>query len=524
MITTDKLYRLISTLQSAEKRFFKLLVSRQEGGSQQYMHLFQLMEGSIVRDFHNDPVFTLDEDALIVRMKRKGVPEQQFHVIRYQLAQMLFKALRLMQEEHNKEDAIKILLKNAGLLARRGLYEWAEEEAEEAFETAHQYEYHALAVEALSQLVYIRSQRDTQRYTEKMTTYLQNIEVEARYFMEAQQLFSLAYQALTLFRTAKGITPEIAEMHLAQLTNHPLVAAPETAQTFFSKLYYRQTQAILTHLRSGYQEAMPMFARVVELWEDPAYRHMQEERPRLFIVHLSNYLNFCVTTGNYAAYERHIGSLENFKPANPDDEAEVFQNTVFLQQLHYLNRCMLGEAVKLIPHIEKGLKKYAFKINKSRLFSIRYHIILTFFALGQHEKVLLNCEVLKQYGKSEQHRDLQLFSNLLRVISNLELGNYDPLERFVTSTRNNLSTGHSAPDFERIALTYLSQLADLYLQNMTAPRLWQKTLMPVLRGFQQAMEDYAASGPPRIPLGFEETLIWVKSKTTGKPFQELMCA
>ncbi len=132
MVTTEKLYKLISTLQSAEKRYFKLLAARQEAPSQQYMHLFQLMETSIARDAHDEPVFTLDEETLIIRLKRKGVPENQFHVVRYQLAQMLFKALRLMQEENNREDVIKVLLKNAKLMERRGMFEWAEEMAEEA--------------------------------------------------------------------------------------------------------------------------------------------------------------------------------------------------------------------------------------------------------------------------------------------------------------------------------------------------------------------------------------------------------
>ncbi|HRI59557.1 MAG TPA: hypothetical protein PK228_07530, partial [Saprospiraceae bacterium] len=518
MITTDKLYKLISTLQSAEKRYFKLLVARQEGSSQQYMHLFQLMESSIVRDIHDDPVFTLDEAALIVRMKRKGVPENQFHVIRYQLAQMLFKALRLMQEENNKEDSIKLLLKNAGLLERRGLFDWADEMAEEALDTAQQYEYHALAIEALCRLVYLRSQRDTQRYAEKLKDNLQDIETTAQHLISENRLFSLSYQALALFRTTKGIKQDTMEPEIERLLHHPLLSDPATADTFLSKLYYHHTQATLAYLRKGHREAMPLFARVVELWENDIYRHFQEERPRQFIVHLANYLNFCIIEGDFATYDLHIKSLENFKPSNFDDEAEVFQNKFFLQQLYYLNQGLPEEARKLIPHIEKGLKKYDFKINKSRLFSIRYHIILTFFALGEYEKALGNCETLQKYGKSEQRRDVQLFTNILRNIAHLELENFEALERFILMARNNLNPDIPSPDFERIVLIYLSKLAELYLNNQTAARLWQKVMKPVLEEFQKALEEFAASRPPKIPLGYEETLIWVKSKVSGKPF------
>lgn len=493
-------------------------VARQEGNAQQYMHLFQLMEGSIARDAHQEPVFTLDEEALIVRMKRKGVQEHQFHVIRYQLAQMLFKSLRLMQEETNQEDAIRVLLKNAEVLGRRGLFDWAEDTAEEAYTTALKYEYHSLAMEALQLLVYFRNQGDTRHYAEKLQENLQDIEAEAALLEEEHRLFALSYRALTLFRTARGPKPE----ELAALNALLLLENPGESQTFLSKMYFHHAHATLAYLRLGFRAALPLFARVVELWESEQYCHIKVERPRQYIVHLSNYLNFCIMAGDFDTCEQHLNALEQLRPANSDDEAEIFQNLFFLRQLLLLNRGQPEEAAKLVPAIEKGLKKYAFKINKSRLFSIRYHIILTFFALGQYEKTLIHCDILLQYGKSEQRRDVQLFCNILRNISYLELGHFDALERFVVTVRNNLKKNAGSPDFERIALTHLAILAECYLESHASSRLWQTVMKPKLVDFLTALEEYAASKPPRIPLGFEETVIWVKSKISGKSFKDLM--
>lgn len=522
MVTTDKLYKLISTLQSAEKRFFKMHVARQEGNSQQYMQLFQLMEKSIALDAQQEPFFTLDEEALMVRMKRKGVQEHQFHVIRYQLAQMLFKSLRLMQEEVNREDAIRVSLKNAEVLGRRGLFDWAGETAEESYEAAIKYEYHALALEALQLLVYFRSQGDGRHYAEKLQENLRDLEAEAALLEDEHRLFALSYRVLTLFRTTRSLKPEETGSEIAALSAHPLLETPPTAPTFMSQLYFHHTHATLAYLRSGIKVAMPLFARVVDLWENEAYRHIKAERPIQYIVHLSNYLNFCIMVGEFDTCERHLRALENFRPASSDDEAEIFQNLYFLQQLLLLNRGQPEEAAKLVPAIEKGLKKYAFKINKSRLFSIRYHIILTFFSLGQFEKALTHCDILLRYGKSEQRRDVQLFSNILRHISYLELGNFDALERFAVTTRNNLKRDVPAPDFERIALTHLAQLAEAYLKGHASSRLWRTTLQAPLVNFLKALEEYAATKPPRMPLGFEETVIWVKSKVSGRPFKDLM--
>ncbi len=79
-----------------------------------------------------------------------------------------------------------------------------------------------------------------------------------------------------------------------------------------------------------------------------------------------------------------------------------------------------------------------------------------------------------------------------------------------------------SPDFERIALTHLSILAEEYLKSHASSRLWQTALKPALVDFLQALETYAAAKPVRIPLGFDETMIWVKSKISGKSFKDLM--
>ncbi len=509
-------------MQGAEKKYFRQVVARQEGAEPQYMQLFNLMAENIESDFAGEPVFKLSEEALIARMKRKKVPEAQFHVVRNKLVQMLLKALRLMQEEHNQEDAIKVQIKNAKVLERRGLFDWAAEVAEEALQEAKNYQYHALAVEALSNLLYLRSHRDSRDYAGKVHTVVQDIESNANRYLTEIQLFSLWHQAFALYRTKKTAPPAELDREIEKLLQRLNEADPGFEGSLMTQTYLFQSRAALADLQGGNQAAQPWFGKIVELWESAGYRHLKMEHPRLYIIHLANYLVYCLAVKDFDAYEQYSKALENIVPANSDDEAEVFQNKYFLQQLFFLNKGQPEEALKLIAPIEKGLKKYAFKINKSRLFTIRYNIIITYFAQEKYEQALHNCEILQRYGKSDQRRDVQLFTNILRHIAYLELNEFDALERFVKSVRSTLGPEAPIPDFERIALTHLLELAKSHLKYPPASRERRAALTPVMQAFLEALHVFRNARPGPLPLGFEEILLWVKSKLSGKPFSELM--
>ncbi|MBK8965744.1 MAG: hypothetical protein IPM36_03525 [Lewinellaceae bacterium] len=243
----------------------------------------------------------------------------------------------------------------------------------------------------------------------------------------------------------------------------------------------------------------------------------------MFSIHLANYLVFCIAIKDFAGYKRYIGTLENIKADNSDLEAELFQNLRFIQILYYLNTNQLEIAQKLVPTVERGIKKYAFKINNSRLFALRVNIILVFFAAGEYKKALQHCAVLQQYGKSEQRRDVQLFTNILRHISHFELEEIDALESFVRKYKTNLSPASNfVPDFERIALTHLVQLADAYLKSTPGSEARRVKSAALFAEFQTALQKFRESNPPQIPLGTTETELWVKSKLAGKPFREML--
>ncbi|MBK8965743.1 MAG: hypothetical protein IPM36_03520 [Lewinellaceae bacterium] len=237
MITTEKVCKLIATLDANEKRYFRALIGRQEKSKPQYLLLFDLIAENIGIDENGEACCMLDEAGLIVRLRRRKVPENQFHVVRYNLTHALLKALRLKQEELSSESLIKNQLVNAKVLEHRGLSDWASEMAEEALHTARKFEYHGLAIEALQTLVYFRSQQNARGYAEQTRAYLDDLQQVIRQFEAEVLLFSLWHQAFILYRTGIGSMSVDLKKDVEQLLQHPALVEAAVPDSFLGKIY-----------------------------------------------------------------------------------------------------------------------------------------------------------------------------------------------------------------------------------------------------------------------------------------------
>lgn len=518
MVTTEKLFDLIAGLAPTEIQYFNKLYGRSTKRDTQGLKLFQVLLKSIVRDKHGVLV-PLDEVRLKIQMARQGVVATQFHVVRYNLSKMVLRALRLMQEESSRADEVRIKLKNAQLLAHRGFFDWAEDTLQEALDTAREFQFHALEIEARIALLQLRAQGNHTGYVQMIREQTDAIEASTTEYTREKTLFTLQYQAVGLYRTDNGM-PRATE--LKNLWNQLEQTNPGPNSTFLAQLYHRLAHAALAELEGGGAKAQPWFASLVELWEEKRYRDMRHEYPQLFIAHFSNFLGNCLSLGDFITYDAHINQLLAFKAPNLDVEAELFQDKMYLYQLYYLNKGQFGEAMRLVPEIEAGLIKYNFKINTSRRFVMRYHIVLTYFALEKYKEAVWQCEVLLHAGKTDQRQDVQSINKILRQISYLELKELEELKRFVQSVKKNLGVPLPRPDFERIVLQHLVELSELCLNHPTEARLWQKILRPVMEKFKTSLEDFKSSQPPKIPLGYQETLAWINSKINNIPFRDLL--
>jgi hypothetical protein len=513
MSATKDLFQLVSSLSSAEKRAFKVMSARQEG-EKQYLHLFDELEKMATAQ----PPIEPDEEILKTRLKRKGVKEGQFHVVRNYLLQLIFKTLRIGQDEDSREDALKITLQEAKVLERRGLFESAIGKLETALAESKKYAYHALTTEILQRLVYLQGQRDLRQYALTIQNYLNDIEQTAQKQQAEAEAFSLHYRSFILYRTKKG-TP-IATFEVEMRAVYAQLGDAPKAHTLWAQVYFHHAQAALAELRGDPDEAFRRHGQVLKVWEE--YPDIRQERLRQFVVHTANYLNFCIARREFDRFEEHFKVLKNVETKIFDDEAEVFQNRVFLEQFYYLNRAELEKARDLVPEIESGLQKYRHKINKSRELALRYHSIVAHFALEEYQQALEHCLELMSLGKSEHRVDVQSFAKILQLIIHFELRDHQYLDGRVASAMRNLENREAPLDFERVVLKNLLKLIKIEAKPPMSQAQTRAEQAAVYADFGGELSQVKAANNGQPQIGLEEVELWVKSKIARKTMKEIL--
>ena len=522
MKATQKLVELLATLQPEEKRHAKA-VMKQIKEDTQALNLYELLLKHMKEDEYGHPYLGIDEEQLIFRLQRMGVKSKQFHVVRNNLQNALLKTLRQINEQTNQADEIRTLLRDAQILERRGLFLWAEELLQKALNISKKYEYPALRIETLYKLVSLGAQIDSKTYVEKINGSLQEMESTVKDYQEEVEIYSKWYQSFMLYRTRKSIVEEDLKIQIQKFLDDEGLSTPLEVKSFMGKVHAHQARAVLAELNEGSHAAHPWFKSIVKLWVDKPFQHMQKEHPRVFIIHISNYLGNCLATNNTSSYNKYLQHLEIFKPSSFDDRAELFQNLYNLKLFFCLNSGKFKEGKELLPMVLKGLNKYAVKINKARLLCIIYNMLMVLFTLGEYKSALQIHDDLNHLWKgSEQRRDIQTAIRFLMLLCHFDLDNFEELSKFLKQVKPNLSTEAPVKDFERIVLIHFVAIAEFRIKPEANPTQYLKREQEIYEKFLLELEAFKASLSTQVPAGYEEIWMWLKSKIEKIPFIEIV--
>ena len=515
------LYQLIRGLAPAEKRYFDLWSGRY-GSNRQYLVVYNEINAMLSEKAEMDAVETapdLDEKQLIARLKQKGLEQASFSDAKDYLYEMLLSSLRIQHEKETQEYSIKTSIQEAKVLERRGMPEAAMEKYNAALKDAQKYQQHGAAIDALRCLVTLTAQFDPKNYSEVIQNYLKALDAAAAHLKEELHLFRHNFLAFVLVRTQKSFTDAARKNQIAQLSE-TLYAIRDTPETFFAQIYGYSTEASLSILEKRREDTRKHYLQIIGIWDDPPNQHLKEEHLRSYIIFLGNYLTYCVSTKDYESFQKYFQRMKDIKPANADDEAEYFQNLKYVEHFYLLNRGMLEVAAQLFPDIERGLTKYAAKINKARERTLRFNMMLTCVGLEQYDEALRHLGHL--LGKSPHREDLSTAAKLFELIIQYEQRNHAALDTRIRSLTENLKYNDNLHDFERTVLKHLSKLIRLQQSNLPGSKQENPETPAVLEAFQSALQTLKADQKFEKPSGFEAILLWVRSKREHKPFRDLL--
>jgi hypothetical protein len=517
MNSWGNIFSLLASLSKSEKRHFKLLASLQEG-EKKYLTLFDELEKTAAQQEQPFEWNDAGETLLKNRLIRKGI-SGQLHVLRNYLASMILKSLRLQEENRTAADEARTKMRESVIMQRKGLYQPAVEKCTDALEMAEQYELFDIEVEALAHLCYLKSQQNLKNYREELERICQKLEAAAAQLETEARYRSLHYQIFALSRLqANPDAPEISRLLNALESDERLAARPEGAG-FQARVYYHSALANIAYARRDKTAAKIHNRSILHLWEQ--HPRQIEEKPRNYIIAIANYLNLCISSGDWTDFEQYLEKMKAVRPVFFDDKAEAFQNIALTEQLYFLNTAQLEKAEALIPYIEQGLSEFKAKVNRAREITLRNNILTTYFANGNYTAALEYTQVLANLGRSEHRVDIQSMTGIWRLIFHYELRHDKYLDLMVKNVTQNLRDNDRLYDFERLVMSHMNRIAQVRMKNLSKTAEQEATRANFLL-FRDAMQQFSEKQGSVKILGFEEVAIWVDSHCTGKSFVEIL--
>jgi len=496
---SDDLFHLIKSLAPNEKRYFKL--SRKQDGETNYLRLFDTIDAMDDDDY----------DEEIIHEKFKG---EQFlkslHTLKNTLYNLVLKSLRNSQEENFVESQLYNLLSEAAILQKRGLFKLSKKQLDKALKIAQRYDKQLIILEVLRRQLSNLVETGVKNVDKSFEAHWQLINNALENINQEYNYTRLHYGLIIPLRHGKRRDPKL-DQQIAWITESPLFKTPpETPLTFTAQLYYLNTFVAYFALKQDMSQAVNYLTQILEYWR--AHPDMIKHKPRLYLIQLSNYLNFKISAEVYDDIEETVREIQNLQLQSFRDEAERFQNEKNHLLRYYINTRQYGKAEVLIPKIKKGLEIYGTKINEARLITIYYHALILNFLLEKHAECIYWIACILDNDRTTPKKEVKQAVRIFELAIHYEMGNHRVLESLFESTYKKLQRSKALILFEKQALKHFKKLA----KNTDDQQKKRK----LLHEFLNELELIKNERP--TPAGCIEIYYWVKSKLDEKPLRDLI--
>lgn len=500
--STDNLFQLIKSLKKAEKRNFKLYITRNSANDD--LKVIQLFDAL-------DKMATYDEGALL--SKHKDIKKQQLSNLKAHLYKEILASLRLIKDD-NIDMQLHEQMDHARILYNKGLYLQSLkvlDKMKEMARTYHQFTY-------LQQVLFFEKKIEALFITRSLQDRALVLTAEADAASNQLVLVNkLSNLALLLYGwyIKNGHARNSADVKAANgFLEEGLPANADKATGFYERLYLYQCRVWNAFIRLDFLQYYRYTQKWVNLFiTEPL---MQEAETGHYIKGMHNLMGAHFNLGNHAALANTIAQFEVFAETplaqqNNNNQIQVFiyLNTAKIN-LHFLQGSF-DEGLKLVPAIKAGLAEHGLYLDKHRILVFYYKIACLYFGSGHNDAAIdyLN-NIIQQKGTLRT--DLQCYARLLHLIAHYELGNFDLLEYLTKSVYRFMLGMQSLSMVEEEVFKFLR----------TALKTKPGKLKPLFTQLLARIKPYQNNRYETRAFVYLDIVSWLESKIQDVPVQEVI--
>lgn len=502
MAKADTLIRLVHTLTKAEKRYFRLHTSLQQG-SKDYIKLFDLLEGQIFSD-----------TAAVRETFTRLHPGATYEVSSKYLYKVLMDCLLHLRLQQHPSAILAGGLLKVEILFERSLHNKALHELQRIGQSAKRAEFHLLQLASLQMEMHTQHMLDFEEMSEQDLLAKQaEVNEMLRTIRHLYQHRSL-YEQLRYRMLRKGTVRTVQQKEaLNDLLLHELdlvsQAPPETLQSRKTHLLFQANYLLIT---GNFNEALKTFYELNALLEQ--HEQIWAHTPAEHLYVIEGILDSLRSTRHYAELRLFLDKIRHFKSDAPYMEVMVHRLLFIYETASYIDAGDFKKALELQQTYALTLFAQMHLLDIGKQAEI--HLYQALVHLGNEDiNKAYACldQVLQRTGTFSQLPIFRTFK-LIYLLLHYEMGNHDYI-RYETRAFRRLLQGdsHHAHQLEKIVIRFLRQgpLPPVMANRIT---IWKK--------ISQQLEEVRTSRYEMQLLKLFDFAAWIEAKLKKKPLAEVL--
>ena len=499
----DNLFQLIKTLTKAEKRNFRLYVTRNQSSEDlKFLHLFDVLDKQ--KDY--------DEAAIF-----KKVPEikkEQLSNLKAHLYKQLLTSLRLLHKNHNTDIEIREHVDYAKVLYNKGLYMQSLKILDRGKGLAKANHENLLILE----IVEFEKLIESRHITRSREGRADELAAEARETMQSilntSHLSNLSLQLYALYLQVGHARNEADMQKVNNFIGSNLLDIPLSKAGFFEKIYLYQCHTWQYFIAQNWKNYYRYSYKWVELFEQEPIMKINDTS--LYLKGVHNLLNSLFMTLDHERLCKILNNTELYMQKH-DDSLDENTRTVAFHHIYSakINKHFLEgsftEGLKLVPEIEEQLKEFSKTLDEHRILIFYYKIACLYFGSGNFDKATDYLNKIINLKTGTLRTDIQCFARMLHLICHYEKGHFALLEYLIKSVYRFLSKNGDMSGVMQEVLKFLKK--SLFIK--------QKDLKNEFLELKQHLETIAQNPYERRSFVYLDIIAWLESKVESKTVEQV---
>lgn len=499
----DILFQLIRSLEKAEKRHFKLYITRSSGNEDlKVVKLFDIL----------DKLAFYDEKVLLKKLK--DVTKPQLSNLKAHLYKELLAGLRLLKSNDSLDLQLNEMFDNAHILYKKGLFFQSLRVIDKAKEIAKLNQKYFFLPLLLSLEKRIEALNVTDTFKDRMDELSEEANDANQKLEMITRLSNLSLQMYGFFIANGHARNEEEESKVKKFFKQNLPSGSAQQEGFYEQLFYFQCYSWYAFIRQNFL----LYYRYAQKWVN-----LFKEKPNMIRVETGHYIKGCHSLlnahfdlRNYKELRNELKIFEAFSQTKrvQDNMNFTVQTFVYIvgAKINFYNITGLcAEGIREVPQIEEKLVEYEIFLDRHRIMVITYKIALLYYLSGDYSTSIDYLQRIIN-DSSDLRTDLQCYARLMHLLAHYELGNMELIDSLTRSVYRYMSRMKN--------LTVVEQEMFRFLRNSF--KFSNRQLIPEFEALLEKVKHLEGNRFETRAFAYLDIISWLESKVARKPMQEIV--